>query len=121
MKSAAGVMASRPRLRRCCVKEKRSERETRQIPRLDQRLPSLFRIIAASFPSSHRTNLPTTAAAAVATRKNARVRMLLPAKKEEGLGRPSERVLGTGGRQTSCHHFLVQHVLTSQQGMYRSK
>ena len=116
MKSAAGVMASRPRLRRCCVKEKRSERETRQIPRLDQRLPSLVRIIAASFPSSHRTNLPTTA-----TRKNARVRMLLPAKKEEGLGRSSERVLGTGGRQTSCHHFLVQHVLTSQQGMYRSK
>ena len=59
MKSA-GVMASRLQLRRC-VKEKRSERGTRQIPRLDQRLPSLVRIIAASFPSSHRTNLPTTA------------------------------------------------------------
>ena len=87
MKSAASVMASRPQLRRC-VKEKRSGRGTRQIPRLDQPLPSLFRIIAASFPSSHRTNLPTTAAA-VATRKNARVRML-PAKKEEGLGRSSE-------------------------------
>ena len=73
MKSAASVMASRAQLRRC-VKEKRSERGTRQIPRLDQPLPSLFRIIAASFPSSHRTNLPTTAAA-VATRKNARVRV----------------------------------------------